>query len=151
MVRAKLSDSVDFAKVVRTHLDDLIITELVIVHIVVSILVILSANVVHVQFFEDLRDDQIENGDDVCWVVLNLLIEHLIKLEDVVTINFKHVAIELSDFLELLDVVGSFLILLVVLTVIVILDLLKVVDEILELHLDFRGIDISTPKHHRVR
>jgi len=150
VIWAKLSDSVDFAKVVRAHLDDLVITELIVVHVVVSILVVLSTDVVHVQLFEDLRDDQIENGDNVGWVILDLPVKHLIKLEHMVTINFEHVAVELSDFLELLDIVGSLLILLIILIIIVVLDLLKVVDEILELHLDLRGIDISSPKHHGV-
>ena len=137
----------------RTHLNNLVIAELIIVHIVVGFLVVLAgtANVVHVELLEDLRDDKIENRNDIGRVVFDLPIQHLIELEDMIAVDFKDVSIELADLLEFLDIVWRLLILLIVILIIIVLDLLKVVDEVFEFHLDFRGIDICAPKHHCMR
>lgn len=49
MRRTELSDSVNLTKVVWTNLDDLIVAELVIVHVIVGIVVAsLAANLIHV-------------------------------------------------------------------------------------------------------
>ena len=151
VVRAELADAIHFAKVVRAHLDDLVVAKLVIVHIVVSIVLVLPTDVVHVELLEHLRDHQIEDRDDIRRVVLNLPVQHLIELEHMVTVDLQDVAIELAHLLELLDVVGRFLILLIVLIIVVVLDLLKVVDEVFEFHLDLGSVDICAPKHHCVR
>ena len=99
MTGAKLADSVHPAEVVGSHLDQVVILHLVIVHVVVCILFILPANVVHIQLFVDLRDDQIKDRDDVGRIVLNLLVKVLIKLEDVIAVNVKHISIEFAHFL----------------------------------------------------
>ena len=154
MIRSKLTDPIDFAQIMRTHLNNLVISELIIVHVEISVLVVwpaCAADIVHVELFEDLGDDEIENGNDVRRVVLDLTIKHLIKLEHMVTVDLEDITVELADFLEFLDVVWGFLILLIVIFIIIILDLLKVVDEVFEFHLDLRGIDIRTPEHHSVR
>lgn len=146
VVRAKLTDAEDFSEVVRANLDDLIVAELIVVHVVVSV-VALSANVVHVELFKNLCHNKIENGDDIGGVVLDLSVKHLIELEDMVAVDIEHVAIQLTHFLQLLDVVGSFLILLIVLIIVIILDLLKVVDEVFEFHLDIACVNVRAPKH----
>ena len=150
MARSKLADSVDFTEVVRSYLDQVVILHLVIVHVVVGVLFILPANVVHIELFVNLCDDQIKDRDDIGRIVLNLLVKVLIKLEDVITVDIQHIAVKLSHFLQLLDVVGCSLILLVIIIVIVVLNLLKVVDKVLELHLNIACVDISAPKHLRM-
>ena len=87
MGRSKLADSVDFTEVVRSHLDQVVILHLVIVHVVVGVLFILPANVVHIELFVNLCDDQIKDRDNVGRIVLNLLVKVLIKLEDVITVD----------------------------------------------------------------
>ena len=99
MARSELADSVDFTEVVWSYLDQVVILHLVIVHVVVRILFILPANVVHIKLFINLCDDQIKDRDDVGWIVLDLLVEVLIKLEDVIAVNVQHVSIKLSHFL----------------------------------------------------
>ena len=150
MAGAKLADSVHPAEVVGSYLDQVVIFHLIIVHVVVCILFILPANVVHIELFVDLCDDQIEDRDDVGRIVLDLLVKVLIKLEDVIAVYIEHIAVKLSHFLQLLDVVGCTLILLVIIIVIIVLNLLKVVDKVLEFHLDVAGVDISAPKHLRM-
>jgi hypothetical protein len=134
-----------------THLNNVIITELVIVHVVVSILLVLPAYVVHVELLVDLGDHQIEDRDDVCWVVLDLPIKHLVKLENVIAIDIEHVGVHLTDFFQTLDVVWGLLVLLVVIIITVILDLLKVVNEVFEFHLDVIRVDVCAPKNLCVR
>ena len=151
MAGAELADSVHPAEVVRSYLDQVVILHLVIVHVVVRILLILPANVVHIQLFVDLRDDQIKDRDDVGWIVLDLLVKVLIKLEDVIAVNVQHVSIEFAHFFKLLDVVRCPLILLIIIIVIVVLDLLKVVDKVLEFHLHITSVDVCTPEDLRVR
>ena len=87
MGRSKLADSVDFTEVVWSHLDQVVILHLVIVHVVVGVLFILPANVVHIKLFVNLCDDQIKDWDDVGRIVFNLLVKVLIKLEDVITVD----------------------------------------------------------------
>ena len=44
----ELANTVDLSQIVRSDLNNLLITELIIVHVVVGFLIILPANVVHV-------------------------------------------------------------------------------------------------------
>lgn len=148
---SQLPDAVHSSKVMGTHLDNVIITELVIVHVVVSILLVLPANVVHVELLVDLGDHQIEDRDDVSGVVFDLPIEHLVELEYVVAVNIEHICVHLTDFFETLDVVWGFLVLLVVIIIAVILDLLKVVNEVFEFHLDIVSVDVCAPQNLCVR
>ncbi len=83
---SKLSDAVDFPEVVGTDLNDLIAAKLIIVHHI-GILVVLAANIVHVEFLVNLCDHKIKDWDDVCGIVLNLSVKHLIELKDMVTVN----------------------------------------------------------------
>lgn len=145
----KLADTVNSAKVVGADLDDLIVAVLIVVHVVVRVMIgsLATANVVHVQLFVDLGDHQIEDGDNVGWVVLNLAVKSLIKLEYVVAIDVKDVAIELAYLAQLLDVVWCTLILLIIIVIIVVPDLLKVVDEVFDFHLDLVSVDICAPQN----
>ena len=99
MAGAELANPVHLAEIVRSNLDQVVILHLIIVHVVVRILFILPANVVHIKLFINLCDDQIKDRDDVGWIVLDLLVEVLIKLEDVIAVNVQHVSIKLSHFL----------------------------------------------------
>lgn len=147
MVRTKLTNAEDLAEVVRSHLDDMIVAVLVVVHVEVVVLVVgTTPNVVHVELFVDLRHDEIEDGNDVGGVVLNLPVQHLIELENMVAINVEHSRVQFPHLLQSHDVVGGFLELLVVLVVAVVPDLLKVVDEVFEFHLHIVSIDVGTPE-----
>lgn len=99
MARPKLTDPVHLAEVVGSYLDQVIILHLVIVHVIVSILFILTANVVHIKLFVNLCDDQVKDRDDIRWIVLNLLVKVLIKLEDVIAVDIQHVAVKFTNFL----------------------------------------------------
>lgn len=133
-----------------THLNDLVAAKLVIVHHV-SILVVLASDVVHVKFFVDLRDHQIEDWDDVRGVVLDLPVKHLIELEHMVAVDVEDVSIKLAHISQFLNVVRSLLELLIILVIVIILDLLKVVDEVFEFHLDLICVDVGAPEDLRVR
>lgn len=84
---AELSDSVHPAEVVRAHLNDLIVSKLIIVHVIVGVFLPLATDLVHIELFVYLSHNQIKDRDDVGWVVLDLTIEHLIELEDVVAVD----------------------------------------------------------------
>ena len=99
MGRSKLADSVDFTEVVWSNLDQVVILHLVIVHVIVGVLFILPANVVHIELFVNLCDDQIKDRDDVGRIVFNLLVKVLIKLEDVIAVDVQHVAVKFTHFL----------------------------------------------------
>jgi hypothetical protein len=81
----ELSDSVDFPEVVRTDLDNLLASFIVVHH--VGVLVVLAANIVHVKLLVNLSDHQIENWDNVGRVVFKLPVNHLIELENVVAVD----------------------------------------------------------------
>ena len=52
-------------------MDDMIV-KVIITHELISVVLSLTSDVVHVEFFVDLGHHESENGDDVRWVVLNL-------------------------------------------------------------------------------
>lgn len=143
----KLAKTVDFSEVVGSDLNDMLAAKLVVIHVVVSLLVILPANIVHVELLIDLGDHQIENGDNVGRVVLNLPVEHLVELEHMIAVYVKDISIKFAYFLQLLDVVGSLLELLVIFIVVIVLDLFKVVDKVFEFHLNIASVDIGAPEN----
>ena len=105
----------------RSHLDDLIIAKLVVVHVVINFIVAsLSTDLVHVELFIDLCDNKIKDRNDVGRVVLDLTVEHLIELEDMVAVNIEYVAIKFSHITQLLNIVWCPLELLVVIVIIVV-------------------------------
>ena len=148
---SQLSDPVNLAEVVRSDLDNVITAKLVIVHRIVILLVILPADIVHVKLLVNLSDNQIENGNDISRIVLDLPVQQLIELEQVITVDIENVAVKLTDFLQLLDIVGCLCVLLIIFIIIVVVDLLEVVDEVFEFHLDFVRVDVGAPEHLRVR
>ena len=94
-----------------------------------------------------MSDHKIEDWNDIRGVVFDLAVQALVKLENVITVDVKNTFINISDFLELLDVVGSLTesFIVHVFIIFVVFDLLKVVYEILQLHLDFICVDIGSP------
>ena len=148
---AKFTNSIDLAKVVRSNLNDVLATKLIVIHIVVSFLVILTANIVHIELLVDLSHHQIEDWDNISGVILNLSVKHLVKLKDVVAVDVEDVAIKVTHFLQLLDVVWSPLELLVIIIIVIILYLLKVVNEVFEFHLNITSVNISSPEDLCVR
>ncbi len=147
---SKLSDAVDFSEVVGTNLNDLITAKFIVVHHI-SILVVLAANIVHVELLVNLCDHKIKDWDDVCGIVLDLPVKHLIELEDMVTVNVEDISVKFAHLSKLLNVVWSSLELLIVVIIVIVLNFLKVVDEVFEFHLDFVGIDVCAPEYLRVR
>lgn len=147
---AKLTDTEDSAQVVWSHLDDLVV-EFVVTHELVSIVLGLTTDVVHIELLVDLGHHEIENGNDIRRVVLNLAVKHLIILKDMVTVDVQHISVEFAHFLQFLDVVRGFLELLVVVVIVVVLDLFKVVDEVFEFHLNIAGVDVGAPEDLGVR
>ena len=130
----------------------MIVVVVIIVHVVVWVLVAgaaWAADIVHVELFVHLGHDQIENWDDVGRVVLDLAVKHLIELENVVTVDVQTVAIKLAHLSQTLDIVRSLLVSFII-VIIVVLNLLKVVDEVLEFHLYIARVDIGSPEHLRV-
>ena len=98
MAWAQLADAEDLAKVVRSNLDDLVV-EFVVSHELIGIVLSLTADVVHIELLVDLGHHEIENGNDVRGVVLNLAVKHLIVLEDMIAVNVEDVSVEFTHFL----------------------------------------------------
>ena len=112
----------------------------------ILVLLLTSNENVHVEVFVTLRDHEIKDWNDISWVVNNLAVQALIKLEDVIAINFKYVLVESTNFLQLLHVVALLDVLFFVfLLVIILFYLFKVVDEIFEFRLNVTSVDVSSP------
>ena len=132
-----------------SHLYDLIILpKFIKLHVLVAISTLSSStNIVHVKFFEDLSHNQIEDGDDICWVVFNLAVQSLIELEEMVTVDIEDIKVKIPDLLQLLNIVRGLAecFIIHVIVIIIVLDLLKVVDKVLELGLNITGVNIGSP------
>ena len=132
MIRTQLSYPVDLPEVVRSDLDDRIHVLILFEAMHVLVLLLTSGENVHVELFVGFRDDEIKDWNDISWVINNLAVQALIKLEDVITVNFEYALVKFTDFFQLLHVVAFLDVLLIILLVIVFSDLFKVVDEIFE-------------------
>lgn len=72
-----LTDAVHLSKVVRTYLDDCVGLSVVVLHVHIAIVLVFAAHANHtvqVAFFETLGDYQIEDRDDIAWVVFQLAV-----------------------------------------------------------------------------
>ena len=132
MIRTQLSYPVDLPEVVRPNLDDRIHVLILFEALHVLVLLLTSDENVHVELFVGFRDDEIKDWNDISWVIDNLAVQALIKLEDVITVHFEYALVKFTNFFQLLHVVAFLDVLLIILLVIVFSDLFKVVDEIFE-------------------
>lgn len=101
----EFSDLVSFHQVVGAHLDDLIILLLLHLHIRVLAHIHSKSTCTCLDvLLEDLDGDQIENGNDICGVVFQLLVQLWIKCSNVIAVNVQSVIFSLSDLLQERDV-----------------------------------------------
>lgn len=106
------------------------------------------ADTINIKLFENLRNDKIENGNDVSWVVFNLAVQALIESVDVVHVNIEDNFFSFFHLLHFFDVKRSSGVLVIVVSVIIIVfHLNKVVDKVFEFDLDFSSVDVSSPQH----
>lgn len=61
---------------------------------------IASLVIEEIGLFVESSDHQIENGNDVCGVALELSVESLIELVDVIAINIQNIILSVVDLLE---------------------------------------------------
>jgi len=91
-----------------------------------------------------LRDNQVEDWDQVSWVLDNLPVKALVKLEHVIAVNVKNLFFEFAHFLQFFDVKGSTSVLLVI---VVVLDFNESVDEVLKAGGNVARVDVCAPDH----
>ena len=103
----QVTDAVVHAHVERSHLDNRIVVvanstlkSLRSSHIIVLVLLC------KVEILVDGSDDQIENGNNISGVVLQLSIQAVVKLEHMITVNVQDVLLSLVNLSESLDVEG---------------------------------------------
>lgn len=144
VLRTELSDPVRLEEVVWPDLDEDIFLLFVSNHL-------LTAQVVHVEFLVDLRDHQIEDWDQVSGVVLDLAVELWVVLVNVRAVDVEDLELQVTHFLQLLDVVGQLGELAVVAILVDLSFFNEVVDELLEFLLDEVCLNVRAPEHLRVR
>lgn len=92
---------------------------------------------------------QIENGNDIGGVVLQLSVKRSVELENVVAIDVKGVLLGLSNNFEEADVVGVLIKICILLHIEVILFIIyngKSCEELFEFGLEIIGVDVGSPK-----
>ena len=131
----------------RPYLNDLVEFSIFIHKLIIHVLVFTFAKSVHVEGKISVRlgHHEIKDWNDICWVVNNLAVQLLIKLEDVITVNFKHILVKLPNLLQFSHIIAPSLVNLVVILVIIVQNLLKVADKVLQLHLDIVCVDVCPP------
>ena len=67
-----------------------------------------------------------------------------------IAVYLEYILVELSDFLQFCHVVALSDVLLVTFVITILVDLLKVVNEVLEFHLYIARVDVGSPEHLRV-
>ena len=99
MVWTQLSDPVDLSEVVWPDLDNC--TQILILFEALHVLVLLltSNENVHVKVFVAISDHEIKDWNDIGWIIDNLAVQALIKLEDVIAVNFENILVEFTNFL----------------------------------------------------
>ena len=149
VVWAQFSDSVDFPQIVGPYLNDLIEFSIFIHKLVIHVLVFAFCKSVHVECEISVRlgYHEIKDWNDICWIVNNLAVQCWIKLVDVITVNLEHVLVKLPYLLQFCHVIALSDVLLIVIVVIIVPDLLKVVDKVLQLHLDIVCVDVCPPNY----
>ena len=149
VVWAQFSDSVDFPQVVGPYLNDLIEFSIFIHKLVIHVLIFTFCKSVHVEGEISVRLSyhEIKDWNDICWIVNNLAVQCRIKLVDVITVNFEHILVKLSNLFQFCHVIALSDVLLIVIVVIIVPYLLKVVDKVLQLHLDIVCVDVCPPNY----
>lgn len=119
----------------------------------------ISCIVLNHEFLEDVERHEIEDGDDISWVVLELTIELRVELEDMHAVDIKCVLLCLSDLLELLDVqrllaVSGIIIAVILLVVIsaeihhiIVLSFHEKSQKLLQLIRNIVCVDVGAPEH----
>ena len=153
MVWAQFSDSVDLPQVVRPHLNDLVEFSIFIHKLIIHVLVFSFSESVHVEGKISVRlgHHEIKDWNDICWIVNNLAVQLLIKLEDVITVNFEHILVKLPNLLQFPHIIAPTFVDLIVIVVFNVQNLLKVADKVLQLHLDIVCVDVCPPNYLGVR
>jgi hypothetical protein len=118
-------------------------------HIVVLLVTILmvTAQVVHVEFFVHLRHHQVEDRDQVSGVVFYLTVELGVVGENMTAVNIEHRKLKITDFFKFFNVVGYSCKLFVSAILVDFLLLHEVVDELFEFCLDRVHLNICAPEH----
>ena len=57
------------------------------------------------EFFENIERNEIENWDDICWVIFELFVKLLVEFVDVIAVNIKCIILNFSNLFEFCDVV----------------------------------------------
>lgn len=137
---SELPDAVGLLQVMGPDLDEDVL-------LLVGVDLVVTAQVVHVEFLVDLRNHEIEDRDQIRGVVLQLAVELGVKGEDMAAVDVEHRQLHVAHFLELLDVVGCPRELLVPAILVDLAFLNEVVDEVFESSLDGVGVDRGSPEH----
>ena len=57
------------------------------------------------EFFEDIQCNEIENWDDICWVIFELFVKLLVEFVDVIAVNIERIILNFSNLFEFCDVI----------------------------------------------
>ena len=142
----ELSDLVGLKEVEGTNLDQRVI----LFHVHVRVLaqgVLFEIVAVH-KVTEDGRGYEIEDRNDICGMILELLVELLVELVQVLAVNVKSVVLSLRDLLHLSDVIR---LLVQDSGFIEVLASSVRGKEVAEPHLNIISIDVSSPQNLSVR
>ena len=146
MGRVEFSYSINLPQVVGSYADEHFNTFFVVFRHFLLIL-----HVVDEKLLVDLGGDKIEDWDDVSGVVYNLAVKCLVKLEDVIAVNFEDWRLHLAHFFELLNILGGLCVSIIVVFIFVLFVLDESINEIFEFGLDLICVDISSPEDLGVR
>lgn len=137
------SDLVNLSHVEWPHLNDLVV--FIFVVLIVHALVIV--NVVQSKFPVHLTDHQVENGNDVSWIVLQLSVQTLVELVNMVAVHIEDIFFDLLNLLQLVDIVGGFKVVIILVVILITLVFHESVDKVFEFALHFIRVDICAPQH----
>ena len=101
MVRAELSNPVNLPEVMWSDLDDLVEFSVFIHKLVIHLLITLTQSVdIEAEIPVGLRDNEIEDWNNICRVVNNLAVQAWVICEDVVTVYLKYILVNLPDLVQ---------------------------------------------------
>ena len=137
----------------RSNLDNLIELIVIFHEFIVHVLVFTLCKSVNVQteISVGLCYHQIEYWNHISGIVYNLAVQTLVKLENVIAVYFEYILVELPYFFQFGHVVALSDVLLVTFVITILVDLLKVVNEVFQLHLDIICVDVCPPDYLSVR
>lgn len=149
----KLTDLVNLPKVEWPNLDNLLPNVLVWNSGPLSIIVVVLS-VVNNILLVHLHSYEIENRNDICWIIFELPVKGSVELKYVIAVDIEGVFLSFSDFLELTDVVRLLVeigILLHIEILVFIVDDGESGEELLELLLEVIRVNIGSPEDLGVR